>query len=372
MACTLTPRTTDPSSILQARPSSVHCFTYLSRSDVAATGALEPPRVRRTIERSFETLTDARAVCPPKTMIALGDGALPVEETGRVMAMPAYLRDDPPVVGVKWIASVPANTVDAGIPRAHGLVILADPRTGVPLAIMDGTDVSAARTGAVSGLALSRLASKDARTLCLIGAGGIAAAQLAGVVDAVPGLEDIRVFDVRRTRAERLAAEWSDRGRRAVATGTAEEAVRGAQIVIACTVAVGPSFSADWIERGTTVVLVSRLDAPEALHDRTDLLVVDSWAHETVHEGRYVARLLAAGKVRGAQAVVEIGDLLTGRHPGRTDGQQIIVVSHVGLGVHDLAVSRDAFLLAREQHLGVELDNGIATVKDPCRTTHTY
>ena len=185
---------------------------------------------------------------------------------------------------------------------------------------MDGTVVSAMRTGAVTGLAVRHLAVPGSRVACLLGAGVLAHTQLDALRDrACPSCAEVRVYD---PRAERCAAFCAAR---AAATGldvrpaaTAEDAVRGAAVVVPATMAVDPTFAPEWLDEGATVVLVSSLDGPIDLHASTDLLVVDDWVHESTHEGRYAQRLVAAGVLAGGRpGVAELCDVVTGRHPGR-------------------------------------------------------
>ena len=88
---------------------------------------------------------------PPKVMITWSDGPGTEERDGRIMAMPAYVGGEFDVAGLKWIPSVPDNPERHGLPRANALVLLSERTTGLPLAVMDGTVVSAMRTGAVTG-----------------------------------------------------------------------------------------------------------------------------------------------------------------------------------------------------------------------------
>jgi ornithine cyclodeaminase/alanine dehydrogenase-like protein (mu-crystallin family) len=120
--------------------------------------------------------------------------------------------------------------------------------------------------------------------------------------------------------------------------------------------AVEPSFAARWIDPGATVVLVSSLDAPLDLQAVTDLLVVDDWEHESTHEGRYAQRLVAAGLVAadGSEAT-ELTDVVAGRHPGRTDAAQRIVVTPVGLAMDDVAAAWLVLQNARSRGLGTAL-----------------
>ena len=123
---------------------------------------------------------------PPKVMITWSDGPGTEERDGRIMAMPAYVGGEFDVAGLKWIPSVPGNPERNGLPRANALVLLSDRATGLPLAVMDGTVVSAMRTGAVTGLAVRHLAVPGSRVACLLGAGVLAHTQLDALRIAMP------------------------------------------------------------------------------------------------------------------------------------------------------------------------------------------
>ncbi len=332
-------------------------FVYLSQDDVVAAGGTDMAAAMEVIERAFRVKAAGEVLMPPKVMITWADEPGTEEKHGRIMAMPAYVGGEFDVAGLKWIPSVPDNPARNGLPRANALVLLSDRATGLPLAVMDGTVVSAMRTGAVTGIAVRWLARPGAAVACLLGAGVLAHTQLDALRVGLPALEEVRVFDPRTDRCERFCAAG------AAATGldvrpaaTAEEAVRGAAVVVPATMAVEPTFAAEWLEDGVTVVLVSSLDGPLSLHAVTDLLVVDDWVHESTHDGRYAERLVRAGILPADGAgVVELGDVITGRHPGRSGTAERVVVSPVGLAMDDVTVAKHVLDRARAAGLGTAL-----------------
>ena len=332
-------------------------FLYLSQEDVVAAGGTDMAAMVDVIERAFAVKAAGEVRMPPKVMITWADEPGTEELHGRIMAMPAYIGGDFDVAGLKWIPSVPDNPARNGLPRANALVLLTDRATGLPLAVMDGTVVSAMRTGAVTGVALRHVADPDTDVACLLGAGVLAHTQLAALRVVLPSLSEVRVFDPDTERCRRFCdrARTQD-GPDVRPAASAEQAVRGAGAVVPATMAVEPSFSADWIGPGATVVLVSSLDGPLDLQAVTDLLVVDDWEHESTHEGRYAERLVAAGLVPadGSQAV-ELADVVAGRHPGRTAAAERIVVTPVGLAMDDVAAAWHVLAGARSRGLGTPL-----------------
>lgn len=332
-------------------------FLYLSQEDVVAAGGLDMAAVVDVIEQAFAVKAEGHVFMPPKVMITWSDEPGTEEKHGRIMVMPAYVGGSFDVAGMKWIPSVPDNPAVRGLPRANALVLLSDRETGLPLAVMDGTVVSAMRTGAVTGVAVRHLANPGDSTVCLLGAGVLAHTQLDALRVVMPELAEVRVFDPDQARSRRFCE------RQSAATGlnvrpalTAEEAVRGSQVVVPATMAVEPTFEPGWLGEGVTVVLVSSLDGPESLHEVTDLLVVDDWEHESTHDGRYAERLVRGGVVGADGAgTVELSDVVAGRHPGRTSAVQRIVVSPVGLAMDDVTTAKYVLDNARARGVGTTL-----------------
>src|SRR3954462_6310576 len=153
-------------------------FRYLSQEDVVAAGGLDMAAIVDVIERAFRVKAEGRGCRPPTGLIAWSDQPGTEEKRGPIMAMPAYVGGEFDVAGLKWIPSVPDNLARRGLPRANPLGLLSARETGLPLAVMDGTVVSAMRTGAVTGVAVRDLAAGGERRACLLGAGVLAHTQL--------------------------------------------------------------------------------------------------------------------------------------------------------------------------------------------------
>ena len=179
-------------------------FLYLSQEDVVAAGGTDMAAMVDVIARAFAVKAAGGVRMPPKAMITWADEPGTEELHGRIMAMPAYIGGEFDVAGLKWIPSVPDNPARNGLPRANALVLLTDRATGLPLAVMDGTVVSAMRTGAVTGVALRHLADPGTEVACLLGAGVLAHTQLAALRVVLPGLREVRAFDPDMERCRRF------------------------------------------------------------------------------------------------------------------------------------------------------------------------
>jgi len=309
------------------------------------------------VREAFRLQAAGETRLPSKPTIRWSDALDSEEREGRIMAMPAYVGGGMDVAGLKWIPSVPDNAA-RGLPRGIGLIVLTDRATGLPLAVMDGTVVSAMRTGAVTGLCCTLLAREGAEVAALLGAGVQARTQLLGLRASLPELTEVRVWDIAAGRAasfceEADAAAGGD-GPAVVPVEDPEAACRGADVVVPVTMAREPYVPAAWIGPGTLFVSISSLDPTIELIEASDVLVCDVWDHETEHESRPFARALAAGAVR-REDVVEVGDLVAGTGEGRTSQDQRVFVSPVGLAIEDVAAAHRVYLRARELGLGTPL-----------------
>lgn len=325
-------------------------YLCLSQEDVVRAGGLDMDDCLRAIDETLSLYQRGEAICPQKASLHWAEGIDSEERDGRIMAMPAYVGGSIRMAGMKWIPSVPQNP-KRGLPRGIGVILLSSPETGVPVAVMDGTIVSAMRTGAVSGLAARELAKPGARVLALAGLGVQARTQLLALERTLPGLEEIRVYDPSAERVARFVEEQSPGRPPIVPVDDLREAVRGCDVLVAATMAHAPWFAEDWWEPGLLFLCVSGHDPEIEAITAADLIVTDDVEHETYHPTRPLARADRAGAL-DREAVVPLGAILTGDHPGRTDEDERILVTPVGMGIEDVAWATRVFRRAVEAGLG--------------------
>ncbi len=238
------------------------------------------------------------------------------------------------------------------------LVHLFDAATGGLLAVIEADYMGMIRTGAASGIAARWLARSDAKVAGVFGAGWQAEGHVRAICAALP-LERVKVFS---RRAERLAAfcqRMSDQtGVAVVPAASAEETVRGSDLVGTVTTAAQPLFDADWLEPGAHVNAAGsnaliRQELSEAALRRAALIAVDAVSTALAEAGDLLP-LLEKGRLHSRQ-LVELGDVIIGRHAGRTSTEQITVFESQGMAIQDLAVGLRVLAAARERGLGIEL-----------------
>jgi alanine dehydrogenase len=305
----------------------------LNRAEVSSV--LDLDVLTDALGEAFVELSGGRTSVPPR-IAAFGP-------SGFLGAMPGYL---PGTLEAKLVSVFPANH-GTDLPSHHAVIVMFDPETGVPLAVMDGTEITAARTACASALATRTLAREDVTTLAVLGAGVQGRAHL----DAVPRVryfEEARVASRDRAHAEKLAHEFD-----ATPAQDFESAVRGADVVCVCTDASEPVIDGSWLTPGTHVTSVGASPKGGELDERTvraGLLVVESRvAFEPPPAGAAELAGLAP------ETAVELGEILGGRHPGRTSDDEITVYKSMGHAVEDAAAARLVHDAARDRGLGTDV-----------------
>ena len=325
---------------------------FVSQEDVVAAGGLDMDGTIAVVEEALRLHAKGEAIAPKKSSILWSDDLDADERLGRVMAMPAYVGGEMDVIGVKWIPSVPDNAT-RGLPRGIGMILLSDRETGMPIAVLDGTVVSAMRTGAIGGIAARALANPRSSVATLLGAGVQARTQLMAL-ERTLDLDEVRVYDVAADRAAAFCERERRDAVRLIPVDDPAEACAGSAVVVAATMADRPFVPPEWIDGGAVFVSISSLDPTLELIEACDVLVTDVWEHETGHHSRPFARALAAGIV-SRERVIELGQLLIGSVPGRTAAGQRILVSPVGLGIEDVAEAWRVVRRAKELGIGTPL-----------------
>lgn len=292
----------------------------------------------------FLALSSGQAVVPVRL-------AVPLRHDGVALAMPAALAGAS-VYAVKVVSVAPANPA-AGRPLVTATVLLADAGTGELLALLDGTALTALRTGAAGGVAARALSRPDAAIVALFGAGAQARAQLQALAVVRP-IREVRIVTRDPAHAAALRA-WAGGERQlrdiAISAATPREAVAGADIVVTATTSATPVFRGDWLGAGVHITAVGSFTPQMRELDDATLrgarVVVDQRA----------AALAEAGELQGrsAEDVVELGQVLAGDVPGRSNEGERTVFKSVGNAIQDLVVGARVYERALQLGLGEEV-----------------
>ncbi len=330
-------------------------FRYLSQEQVIDLGGLDMAKAINDVEEVLRLHAAGDSVLPSKTVMRWGD--VDSETTrGRINAMPGFIGGRFQAAGIKWIASFPSN-IDRGLPRGSAVTILNDPHTGVPLAVMDGTLISAMRTGAVSGVATRLLARAKIETVGILGAGVQSRTQLLAVRVARPHLSRVVVYDPRRDRAEAWCADMAARVPASYElVDSPREAAEAADILVSATTSSEPIVEQGWVRPGVLYLQVGGLECRvEALAD-FDRIVVDNWAEMKHRAAQTLVDAHARGVIGDSDISAELAEIVLGRQPGRSTPDERIYFSSVGMGIEDIAIASRIWRSAVERGIGAELD----------------
>ena len=320
----------------------------LTRSDLEKTVTMKD--VIDAMEKAFAELKRGTAVLPMRATITLE------KKAGWMGVMPAYL-EEMGSLSTK-IVTVFQKNLEKGVPTIMAAVILNSSETGAPLAIMDGTFITAMRTGAVCGLATKYLARKNAKTAGIFGAGVQARTQLLAVC-TVRDIKRAFVHDVIEERAEEFAEEMSQKLKIPIEVGEPEGIVKKADIITCATTAKVPFFDGNLVKRGTHLNLIGSFKPEVREVDdvviKKSKLVVDQKSAALEEAGDIIIPL-KEGKITVEHIYAELGDLVTGTKPGRTSDSEITLFKSVGLGIQDCAAAWLAYTKAKEKRLYKEID----------------
>jgi alanine dehydrogenase len=267
--------------------------------------------------------------------------------------MPAYVTD-PATMGAKLVTVFNSNAA-RGLHTHLAIIVLFDPDTGALQALMDGRYITEARTAAVSAVSARYLARADASTLAILGTGVQARSHLEAYKE-VRALRDVRVWSPKAASRDRFVDEMQPHARVPLwGTTTAEEAVRGADLVVLATSSATPVIEMSWIAAGSHIVSVGacrpdqREMAPELV--ARGRLFVDSRAAALVESGDVVMGM-AEGRFGPDHLAGELGELVLGRVPGRRSDDEITIFKSLGMAVEDVAAADLVYRRATEQGVG--------------------
>jgi ornithine cyclodeaminase len=330
-------------------------FIYLSQEECIEAGGLDMDGTLEAVQKSFELHGNDDVIQPPKPVIRWG-GPETEETRGRIMTMPSYLGGDIDVAGMKWIPSMPSNPKELGMPRASAIIILTDPNNGFPLAIMDGTIVSAMRTGAATGVAAKYLANEDSSQVGIIGAGVQSRTQLMAIIGVFgKQIEEIRVYDLNEEKTKQFAKEMSEElGVRVVPASSAEKAFHNSDIVITATMSTFPYVKGEWLKEGAFHSEISFWDtAPEEVA-HYDKVVVDDFDHVKGHGVDVSYRAYAEGYL-SENNIYNLGNIITGKKMGRENSEQKILFNPIGMSIHDISEAYRVYQNAKQRGIGKDL-----------------
>lgn len=316
---------------------------YLSQADVTAVD-LTMAEVIELVETAFREKGEGRVEMPPKPGVHPGEG------DNFIHAMPAYI---PAMnsVGVKWVSGFP-NNYKRGLPYITGLLILNDPETGLPIAVMDCEWITAKRTAAATAVAARQLARPNSSTLGVLGC-GVQGHTNTEALNVLFPLEKVRAYDVNPEALSDFANDISSRlGLEVVPVDAPREAVSGCDLIVTA----GPilkkphaTIRPGWMDKGAFASLVD-FDSywhPNAIKEADKFCTDD------------VPQLLHYQEIGYFQDIppiyADLGELVAGKKRGRETSEERTMACNLGLALDDMAVAPVIYQRAVEKNIGTWL-----------------
>lgn len=361
-------------------------FLYLSEPDMIRAGVTDMPRCVEVMEDLLLTLNRGDYIMgginhnSHGTQISFPDhpqfpGMPANADDRRFMAMPAYLGGNYQMAGMKWYGSNVLNK-QKGLPRSILMMMLNDKDTGAPLALMSANLVSAYRTGAIPGVGAKYLARKDAKVVSIIGPGVMGKTSLQAFISVCPKLDTLKVKGRGKRSMDSFLAfvkEECPQIKEVIVCDTVEEAVRDSDIVGVNTTA--PVKEKDflyideaWVKKGALICMPSAARFEEGFLIKRCKKVVDNyklyeaWAEEFPYPSYELVQIIGSkftdflheGKI-AREDIIDIADIMTGKHPGREKEDEIIIYSVGGMPVEDIAWGGEVYRNAVQKGIGMEL-----------------
>lgn len=303
------------------------------------------------VEKAFLEFFNGTAKVPLRTIIDVE------KHEGTMLYMPCYLEGND-ALAIK-IVSVYEKNLKKGLPTIFATVLVNDPETGKPLAIMEGGYLTAMRTGATSGVATKYLARKDSKVVGIIGAGVQARTQLWAVCE-VRHIEKALVYDVDVKRAKVFAEEMSKKlGIDIEVAKSSEEVAKNSDVLVLATTAKEPVINGEWIKEGTHITSIGwvgpkgrELDSKTVKKSK---LIVDS-KEAVLSESGDIIIPIREGIIDKNHIYAELGEIVSGIKKGRVSDEEITLFKSVGLAIEDAITAKLAYEKALEKGIGIEIE----------------
>ncbi|MBW1696566.1 MAG: ornithine cyclodeaminase family protein [Deltaproteobacteria bacterium] len=315
---------------------------YLTQQDIIHAGLTLRGAVA-IIEDVLKDHAEKQYANPPKPAIHPREGAF-------FHAMPGYLPRKK-ATGIKWISGFSSNP-KIGLPSITGLVVLNDVNTGVPVAVMDATYITAIRTAAVTAVAAKYLSTKTAATIGIVGAGVQGRYNLFALREVLPEIQRVRFYVTDSDLLRRTTKMIADVAPFDVEAETsARHVIEDADIVLTATGMLAEAiFKADWVQKVPLVLPIHSGGWEREAICTADKFIVDDWKQfSAVYDtpGSRYAPL--------PELYAELGEIVAGIKPGREDPSERIINFNFGIVLHDIAIAKKLLIVAREKGIGRKL-----------------
>ena len=322
---------------------------YLTQDEVKSI--LDMKSTLEAVESGFREMGNDNIEMPARVYLHFDKGVL--------IAMPAYM-PGLGAAGTKLVTVHPGNKQAYGLPAVNARIVLNSPENGLPLAIMDGTYVTALRTGAAGATGIKYLSREDSKEVGLCGLGVQGRSQLMGLMEVRPGVEKIKVYDIVPEAKKAFVDEMNEKysGVNFVPVDSAKEAAEGSDIVITCTPSPEPFIDGAWLKKGCHVSAIgadtgTKRELMTSVIERCDKLVVDFIPQAFVTGDFRIPK--EEGVITEEDIYAELGQIVAGKKEGRTSPDEVTLFKATGLAIQDVGTAHKVYQLAKEKGIGITL-----------------
>jgi alanine dehydrogenase len=295
----------------------------------------------KAVEHSFRLNTEGGTIMPPKLYLNLP------QYQGDFRTMPVYIDGS---AGMKWVSVYPDNWKQ-NLPSIVATIILCDPNTGYPLAIMDGTYITNIRTGAAGGVAVKYLARRDSSVIGFIGAGAQAKTQLLAISEVLPQIKEVKVFDLHRDTSLKYAKEMGARLSLDISPVETIEEATEADIVVTTTPSRTPIVKKQHIRPGTHINAIGA-DAKGKQELEADLLTGAKIIVDDIEQASHSGEInvpLSEGVIEVEDIYGTLGEVVANIKKGRENDEEITIFDSTGLAIEDIICAKLAYEKAKER-----------------------
>ena len=320
----------------------------MERSTVLLTqkeveGLIAMREAMNSVEEAFKLYALGKAQMPPKVYLTF--------DSGDLRAMPAHLMG---YAAIKWVNSHPKNP-EKGLPTVMAVLILNDPSTGFPLAVMDATFLTSLRTGAAGGVAAKYLARGDSRVFGFVGCGKQAYFQLEALRQ-IYSVDLVKAYDISSSAAEKFAQYCGKYGIECKIVEVKDAC--SCDVLVTSTPSTKPVVKAEWIREGTHINAIGA-DAPGKQELDVNILkkakiVVDD-IEQALHGGE-INVAVSEGLLSRNDIHATLGEVVAGIKPGRENDEEITIFDSTGLAIQDVAVAKVVYENALEKGVGTKIE----------------
>lgn len=303
------------------------------------------PEALGVVEEAFVAQAKGKILLPPKVYIPL------LKYGGDFRAMPAYI-EGMEACGIKWVNVYPKNK-KFGLPTVMAVIILNDPKSGFPLAIMDGAYITNLRTGAAGGIAAKYLANKNSTRVSLIGCGNQAKTQLMAL-HRVFKIKSVSVYDIVRSNAIDFIKKMKLSGLKIKYASNIKECIDSAEILVTTTPSRKPIVKSEWIGDGVHINAIGadakgKEELEPAILKRAKIIVDDKI--QAMHNGE-INVPVAKRIIKENDIYATLGEIITAKKNGRIAKDEITIFDSTGLAICDVAIASYVYKKAIRQRIG--------------------